>query len=1224
MDPLLSSPGHNVRSGAVSYSYYGQVINYQNCIGTLKCVTGVGNAQYAINNATPSTTYLAIQRNSLGRPTGFTHYNSDGSTASYNNYFDSSGMYLQYELGPRGELVRGYGYNDSTHPNLLTSVTNAVGDVISYTHDPVTLKVTSITFPSGLVRTNIYYPNSPYWGALQMQADIGIRTNYFTYVNGNIFIQTNELGLVTSNMWDNLNRLINTAYPDGSTISNVYDKLDVVGTRDRLNQWTYYVYNPVRQLTFVTNANGHVDQFDYCGCGAPDVITRWLNGRAITTTLNYDIAGRLTNTVYADLYQTYRTYDANDQLQIISDSGGRQVQFSYASYGLNYALSNAWMISQQSQPLLLLSQQLDEYGRVTNSVDRNAVTVTNAYDLLGRLVARQAFGNSGSQRSGREQFVYNSLSLSNYFDPLGHLTAFVRDAAGRVLYETNANQEVLQFTYNPSDELLSLTDGKNQNTFWNYDQYGRVTNKVDNLGNTMFGYQYDADDRLTNRWQAGGIVTTYAYDQVGNLTNATYPGSTVVLQYQYDELNRLTNMVDAIGTTAFSWTDGDQLFGENGPWPSDAVSYTYNNRMRATLGLAQPNVAAWSQTYQYDEYFRLTNVTSSAGIFSYQYASLTAPNGAATVPDLIQELTYPNNSHSQRGYDDLGRLTSIALTDGTTVYDQHVYQYDLGSELTRHTFAAGNYLNYTYDNIGQLKTANGYEIGGFARQQEQFGYAYDAAWNLSQRTNNTLVQTFQVNPLNELMNASRPPGATITVAGSYENGNPPVAVTVSGTGVQGGAATVYADKTWAVTGVSPADGADSYTATAADSAGEFSQDAVNVNLPVNVTYQYDARGNLTSDQRRNFTYDNENQLTSVWVANTWSNNFAYDGLLRKRIERDYAWNGSGWIETNEVHYVYDGYLPIQERDGNNIPRVTYTRGADLSGAFQDTGGIGGLLARTDMQLSTTAYYHNDGNGNVTCMIDYNNVLQASYSYDPYGNMLAMSGPLADANIYRFSSKEWNENTGLYYYGFRFYDPNSQRWLNRDPLGDLGGLGYLAPRIDQDGDANDKGGMSDDDFLNIWSRLNSNLYGAIGNDPINYVDPLGFKWCVGNARVLKGNPNKIGNPGGFQIPVAAESAAVDPAQWGGKAALKPILGDISGIYWNKISKSYVVFNGVTDVIGGKPPKGYPPHSNVRDDLRNEYPGQLLIELPSVNVDPGTVPIYLNVPDSCPCPQGTHQQ
>jgi len=136
---------------------------------------------------------------------------------------------------------------------------------------------------------------------------------------------------------------------------------------------------------------------------------------------------------------------------------------------------------------------------------------------------------------------------------------------------------------------------------------------------------------------------------------------------------------------------------------------------------------------------------------------------------------------------------------------------------------------------------------------------------------------------------------------------------------------------------------------------------------------------------------------------------------------------------------------VQERDANNVPLVTYTRGNDLSGTLQDAGGIGGLLARTDNgqmiagNPAAHAYYFSDGNGNVTMLVNTNGTILAQYAYDPFGNTLWMSGPLATANTYRFSSKEWNDHAGLYYYGRRFYDPLLQRWPNRDPLEEDGGI-----------------------------------------------------------------------------------------------------------------------------------------------------------------------------------------
>ena len=87
--------------------------------------------------------------------------------------------------------------------------------------------------------------------------------------------------------------------------------------------------------------------------------------------------------------------------------------------------------------------------------------------------------------------------------------------------------------------------------------------------------------------------------------------------------------------------------------------------------------------------------------------------------------------------------------------------------------------------------------------------------------------------------------------------------------------------------------------------------------------------------------------------------------------------------------------------------------------------------------STHYFYQADGNGNITYLVDSSQALAASYRYDSFGNTLSSSGTQASANAYRFSSKEINADSGMYCYGYRFYDPTLQRWLNRDPLGERG-------------------------------------------------------------------------------------------------------------------------------------------------------------------------------------------
>jgi RHS repeat-associated protein len=131
--------------------------------------------------------------------------------------------------------------------------------------------------------------------------------------------------------------------------------------------------------------------------------------------------------------------------------------------------------------------------------------------------------------------------------------------------------------------------------------------------------------------------------------------------------------------------------------------------------------------------------------------------------------------------------------------------------------------------------------------------------------------------------------------------------------------------------------------------------------------------------------------------------------------------------------------------------------------LQGAGGIGGLLARTSQAyagapLAGQSYYHCDGNGNVTMLINSSNAIVAKYLYDAFGNTISKSGLLADANLYRFSSKEAHPNSGLVYYLYRYYDPNLQRWPNRDPIEEAGG---------------------------------ANLYEFVGNSPPDSIDVFGF-------------------------------------------------------------------------------------------------------------------------------------
>ena len=90
----------------------------------------------------------------------------------------------------------------------------------------------------------------------------------------------------------------------------------------------------------------------------------------------------------------------------------------------------------------------------------------------------------------------------------------------------------------------------------------------------------------------------------------------------------------------------------------------------------------------------------------------------------------------------------------------------------------------------------------------------------------------------------------------------------------------------------------------------------------------------------------------------------------------------------------------------------------------------------DKSIDSHAY---DNIGNVTKYIDESGNVVAEYTYDAFGRIISQTGPMTEVFRIRFSSKYYDSETGLYYYGYRFYAPALMRWLNRDPIEESGGL-----------------------------------------------------------------------------------------------------------------------------------------------------------------------------------------
>ena len=152
-------------------------------------------------------------------------------------------------------------------------------------------------------------------------------------------------------------------------------------------------------------------------------------------------------------------------------------------------------------------------------------------------------------------------------------------------------------------------------------------------------------------------------------------------------------MVDAAGTSAFTYASGGELFTEDGPFASD----TDASRLRTGLGLQQPS-GYWTNAFTYDGSRRLTAVGSPAGRSGYTYDPVRQ--------GLMVNLSLPSTSIITNRYDGNARLLSTLLDNSSgTALDASTYGYNVGSQRVAATNAWSAHVLYTYDPIGQLKSA---------------------------------------------------------------------------------------------------------------------------------------------------------------------------------------------------------------------------------------------------------------------------------------------------------------------------------------------------------------------------------------------------------------------------------------------------------------------------------------------------------------------------------------
>lgn len=169
--------------------------------------------------------------------------------------------------------------------------------------------------------------------------------------------------------------------------------------------------------------------------------------------------------------------------------------------------------------------------------------------------------------------------------------------------------------------------------------------------------------------------------------------------------------------------------------------------------------------------------------------------------------------------------------------------------------------------------------------------------------------------------------------------------------------------------------------------------------------------------------------------------FEYDARDRRTCKTVHRWDGGAgdWQVHSVTRFVWAGWLLLAELDGLDGDALlrSYAWGQHLGG------GVGGLLSVTDHARGLLYYAGRDGNGNVTALADAaTGATVAAYEYAPGGlpvHVDALDAAAVDVSRFLFSTKYFDAEIGLYYYGYRYYDPSAGRWISRDPIGEAGGL-----------------------------------------------------------------------------------------------------------------------------------------------------------------------------------------
>jgi RHS repeat-associated protein len=788
-------------------------------------------------------------------------------------------------------------------------------------------------------------------------------------------------------------------------------------------------YNATGQMVKSTDPDGVTSLRAYDSLGQPTVSAIDLNANGQidygTDTVTFSESGPALNgsaPVLRSVQKVWQPGDTNPSAgTVVSTSLSAPDGLSSSRTSLGVANPATSVTTLGSNGNMTQQQTSPDGSYSISTVVAGRPDVSAFYNSAGTLIASSAVrASTNTPGSG-----YDSLNR-----PTHH-------------YDSRTGVSTTAYLSTTADLAASTTDPGNRITSFTYDIRGRRVS-------------VDAPDTL----DANGVlltnVTTTSYFPKGNIQEVN-GGQTYRVAHTYDYAKRqktLTTYGATPATTTWTYSPTRGFLARKEYADGKGTNYTYTAAGRlATRTWARGVVT----TYGYDSGGRLTTTTYSdttpAVTLAYDAlgrkvseiqvnrSAFTFTYNPATLAPATESLAYDLNADGipdftrvlDRSRDTLGRDTGWQLKNGATVDNAVTYNFDTAGRLGNVTSPAGSFTYaYQSNSMDLINTVTG--------PAHIVANTWDSTRDVLTRKENKVgasiisAYDYTVNPLGQRTNVANTGTAFASSRSTAWGYDSLGQVTKADSSVSG------FDRAYQYDAIGnrkkAADGltlptADNYTANALNQ-----YTAVGAIVPT-----YDDDGNATAypvptrlTANSTLAWDAENRMKSATV-NGVTTTYLYDSGSRRIAQT----TGS----TTTV-YVYDAWNPVAEYTGSTLKK-TYTWGSDLSGSLQGAGGVGGLLAVIDQVATGKPSYFPafDGNGNVSEYLSAAGATVAHYEYDPFGRSTTSTGTLASSFAHRFSTKPVDGPTGLYYYGYRYLDPVTGRWLSRDPIEESGGVHLTA-------------------------------------------------------------------------------------------------------------------------------------------------------------------------------------